>query len=154
MNGPSVTHATFTVERRYDVSPAEVFVAWSDPAAKARWFAESEGWVTKEFELDFRIGGHELFRGRPEGGPVITYQAVYQDIVPERRIVYSYAMDSEETRLSVSLATVQMEAAEIGTRLIFTEQGAFLDDLATPASREHGMGALLDALGAELESRK
>jgi uncharacterized protein YndB with AHSA1/START domain len=150
MTGPSVTHATFTIERRYDVSPARVFAAWSDPAAKARWFADSEGWTTLEFELDFRIAGREVYRGRPKGGPLITYEATYQDIVPERRIVYSYAMDSDETRISVSLATVQIEAADAGTRLVFTEQGAFLDDLATPASREGGMGSLLDALGAEL----
>jgi uncharacterized protein YndB with AHSA1/START domain len=150
MTSRSVTHATFSVERRYDVSPAEVFAAWSDPAAKARWFAESEGWTTSDFELDFRIGGRELFRGRPEGGPLITYRALYQDIVPEQRIVYSYAMDSDETRISVSLATVQMEATGAGTRLVFTEQGAFLDDLVTPASREQGMGGLLDALGTEL----
>jgi hypothetical protein len=26
----------------------QVFAAWSDPAAKARWFADSEGWETLE----------------------------------------------------------------------------------------------------------
>ncbi len=39
MTDRSVTHATFVVERRYDASPARVFAAWADPAAKARWFA-------------------------------------------------------------------------------------------------------------------
>ena len=34
-----VTHATFSLERSYPVPPARVFTAWSDPAAKARWFA-------------------------------------------------------------------------------------------------------------------
>ncbi|WP_245534621.1 hypothetical protein [Sanguibacter keddieii] len=29
-------HATFTLERRYDVPPAVVFAAWADPATKAR----------------------------------------------------------------------------------------------------------------------
>ncbi len=33
-----------------------------------------------------------------------------------------------------------------GTRLMFTEQGAFFDGLEDPAEREHGMGKLLDAL--------
>jgi hypothetical protein len=37
-----------------------------------------------------------------------------------------------------------------GTRLIFTEQGAYLDGHDTPAQREQGTGALLDTLGAEL----
>jgi uncharacterized protein YndB with AHSA1/START domain len=152
MTTRSVTHATFSVERRYDATPARVFAAWAEPAAKRRWFAEAEDWITVAYELDFRVGGRELFRGRPKDGPVIAYDAVYQDIVGERRIVYSYAMTSDGQRISVSVATVEIAAANAGTRLVFTEQGAFLDGLETPSSREQGMGGLLDALGAELGS--
>ncbi|RUU02407.1 polyketide cyclase, partial [Mesorhizobium sp. USDA-HM6] len=39
-----------------------------------------------------------------------------------------------------------------GTRLILTEQGAFFDGHDTSATREHGTGELLDALGAALAS--
>jgi uncharacterized protein YndB with AHSA1/START domain len=152
MTTRSVTHATFSVERRYDATPTRVFAAWAEPAAKRRWFAEAEDWITTEYELDFRVGGRELFRGRPKDGPVIAYDAVYQDIVPERRIVYSYAMTSDGQRISVSVATVEIAAANDGTRLVFTEQGAFLDRLETPSSREQGTGGLLDALGVELGS--
>jgi uncharacterized protein YndB with AHSA1/START domain len=150
MTTRSVTHATFTVERRYDATPSRVFAAWADPAAKKRWFADAEGWVTTEFELDFRVGGSEIFRGRPKDGPLTTYDVVYQDIVPEHRIVYSYAMTRDGQRISVSVATVEIAAAGEGARLLYTEQGAFLDGLASAVSREQGMGGLLDALGAEL----
>jgi uncharacterized protein YndB with AHSA1/START domain len=34
-----VTHTTFSLERVYPVPVAQVFAAWADPAAKARWFA-------------------------------------------------------------------------------------------------------------------
>lgn len=37
-----------------------------------------------------------------------------------------------------------------GTRLIFTERGAFLDGHDVPAQREQGIGAMLDAVGALL----
>ena len=37
-----------------------------------------------------------------------------------------------------------------GTRLVFTEHGAFFDDLEDPAEREHGTGLLLDGLAAFL----
>jgi uncharacterized protein YndB with AHSA1/START domain len=151
MSARSVTHATFTVERTYGASPARVFAAWAEPEAKARWFAQAEGWDTTEYELDFRVGGSELFRGRPKDGPLIAYDAVFQDIVPEKRIVYSYAMTSDGQRISVSVATVQLNADGNGTRLVLTEQGAFLDGLETAESREHGTGGLLDALRAELE---
>jgi uncharacterized protein YndB with AHSA1/START domain len=53
--------------------------------------------------------------------------------------------------MSVSLTTVEFKAEGTGTRLVFTEQGAFLDGLDKPADREHGTGELLNALGAELD---
>jgi uncharacterized protein YndB with AHSA1/START domain len=151
MTARSVTHATFTVERRYDASPAAVFAAWADPAAKRRWFADAEDWTTTGYELDFREGGTELFRGQPKDGPPITYDAVYQDIVEEERIVYSYAMTMDGQRISVSVATVEIDAAGDGARLRYTEQGAFLDGFDSADAREQGMGGLLDALEAELE---
>jgi hypothetical protein len=39
-----------------------------------------------------------------------------------------------------------------GTRLVFTEQGAFLDGHEFPARRAGGMGSLLDALEKEVQS--
>jgi uncharacterized protein YndB with AHSA1/START domain len=146
----SVAHATFVVERTYDAPPARVFAAWADPAVKARWFAGPDDWESAPNELDFRVGGREVSRSGPPGGPVYTYDARYQDIVPDRRIVYAYEMLADETRISVSLGTVEIEPAGAGTRLIYTEQGAYLDGLDTPAQREQGTGTLLDALGDEL----
>jgi uncharacterized protein YndB with AHSA1/START domain len=146
----SITHATLVVERTYAASPARVFAAWGDPAAKARWFAGPDEWETAEFALDFRVGGREINRGGPPGGPVHTFEGRYHEIVPDQRIVYAYDMYLDETRISVSLATVEFKGAGPGTRLIVTEHGAFLDGHDTSAQREHGIGDLLDALGAEL----
>jgi uncharacterized protein YndB with AHSA1/START domain len=150
MTERSVTHATFVIERTYSASPARVFAAWSDPAIKSRWFTGPEEWGPDELDLDFRIGGREISRGGPKGGPVHTYEGRYYDIVPNERIVYAYDMHIDETRISVSVATVEFKPAGTGTRLIFTEQGAYLDGHDTSAEREHGTGELLDALGAEL----
>ena len=150
MTDRSVTHATFVVERSYDASPARVFAAWADPAAKARWFAGPEEWGPDELELDFRVGGREVSRGGPKGGPVHTYEASYQDIVADERIVYSYSMHMDQTLVSVSVATVELRAEGAGTRLVYTEQGAYLDGHDTSAQREQGTAELLDALGAVL----
>lgn len=147
----SVTHATFVVERTYDAARARVFAAWADPAAKASWLAGPADWESGAYELDFRVGGWELSRGGPKGGPVHTYDARYHDIVPDERIVYAYDMHLDGTRISVSLATVELTPAGAGTRLVYTEQGAFLDGHDIPDERERGMADLLDALGAELQ---
>ena len=84
------------------------------------------------------------------GGPVHTYDAIYQDIVADQRIVYSYDMHLDERRISVSLATVEFKPSAGGTRLVFTEQGAYLDGFDDPAVREEGTRELLGALDAEL----
>jgi len=150
MTKRSVTHATFVIERIYDASPARVFAAWADPAAKVRWFNGPEDWEAAGYALDFRVGGREHASGGPKGGPVHTYDAHYQDIVPNERIICAYEMHLDETRISVSLATVEFKPAGAGTRLIFTEQGAYLDGFDDPSLREQGTRDLLDALAAEL----
>jgi uncharacterized protein YndB with AHSA1/START domain len=149
MSGRSVEHATFVVERTYEASPERAFAAWADPAAKARWFIDSDA----SLELDFRVGGRESSRGAAPDGSAYSYEALYQDIVPAERIVYTYDMLIQETRISVSLATVEFTPiGDNGTRLVFTEQGAFLDGHESPARRAEGMGSLLDALDNEVQS--
>jgi len=54
----------------------------------------------------------------------------------------------------VSLATLQLAAAEGRTTLKVAEQGAFLDGYDDAGSREHGTGLLLDALGASLQAEE
>jgi uncharacterized protein YndB with AHSA1/START domain len=79
------------------------------------------------------------------------YDARYQDIVPGERIVSTYDMHLDDKRISVSLATVEFKAAAAGTRLVYTEQGAFLDGFDMPAQRKQGTEDLLDALAAYLQ---
>lgn len=151
MTERSVTHATFTIERHYDAAPARVFNAFADPAAKRRWMVEGEGWEVEEYQADFRVGGREYSRFRFQGGPEITNETVYQDIVPDQRIIIAYWMTVGGERISVSLATVEFEPSGTGTRLVFTEQGAFLDGYDDVAGREAGSRGLLEALATELE---
>jgi uncharacterized protein YndB with AHSA1/START domain len=146
----SIEHGGFRIERRYDVPPAAVFAAWADPLAKARWFSSAEEWEVGPHQLDFRIGGREVSVGGPRGGPVYTYTAIYWDIVPDERIVYTYEMLMDEMRISVSLATIELKPAGPGTLLTLTEHGAFFDGLDSPLTREPGWGSLLDALEREL----
>ncbi|MFC4809301.1 SRPBCC family protein [Paenibacillus sp. GCM10023250] len=140
MTKRTVEHTQFTVERVYGAKPERVFAAWSDPAKKAQWFAKAD-------VFEFRVGGRECNRDRLPDGMSVNFEAQYQEIVPNERIVYSYALDLDDARVSVSVVTVELRPADGGTRLVFTEQGAFLDGRDTPAIREHGTGIMLDALG-------
>jgi uncharacterized protein YndB with AHSA1/START domain len=144
-------HATFVIERLYEARPALVFAAWASREAKARWFVGPPGkWTETLRELDFRVGGRERLVGAWEGGRVSAFDARFQDIVPDRRIVYAYDMYVDDVKISVSLATVAFKPEGAGTRMIFTEQVVFLDGYDDPAGREHGTRALLDRLDAAL----
>ena len=148
MTERSVTFATWVLERTYPASPARVFAAWADPAAKATWMVGPE--QTSDHTLDFRVGGGEHLSGGPEGGPVYTYDSVIQDIVENERIMATEVMHMDGQRISVTIASIELEAVDTGTRLILTEQGGYLDGLDTPQAREHGTGELLESLGAYL----
>jgi uncharacterized protein YndB with AHSA1/START domain len=147
----SVVHATFCIERTYPSSPAQVFKALTDPAAKAKWFTGGNGYTLLAREMDVRPGGREHVKGRWETGVVSTFDAVYHDVVADERIVYAYEMHLDDRKISVSLATLELKPAGTGTRLVMTEQGAFLDGYDDAGSREHGSNFLLDALGKSLK---
>jgi uncharacterized protein YndB with AHSA1/START domain len=148
MTGRSAEHATYAIERVYDASCKRVFEAWSDPAAKSKWFGPTDS--PGSLEVDFRIGGRERFSMVLPDGRTFGYDARFHEIVSDHRIVYAYSVDFDETRISVSLATVALTPAGDGTRLLYTEQAAFLDGGDTSADRERGTSEELDALAAWL----
>jgi uncharacterized protein YndB with AHSA1/START domain len=148
MSTRTTEHGTFVISRTYPAARDRVFAAWSNRDDKARWFGA--GPEASNLQLDFRVGGTEVNRGGPPDGPVFTYKATYQEIVPGERIVYGYTMDMDDTVISVSVTTVEFATAGDGTTLTFTEQGVFLDGHDTLASREKGTGELLDQLSAVL----
>ncbi|HVI33151.1 SRPBCC family protein [Phenylobacterium sp.] len=150
MTDRNVVHATFCIERAYPVPPARAFAAWASPEAKAQWFAGPEGFECYERSMDFRSGGAERLWGRHPGGKVSDFQARYFEVIPDARIIYGYDMYVDGRKISVSLATIEFHAAGQGTRLVMTEQGAFLDGYDDAGSREEGTRWLLEKLGQAL----
>jgi len=142
------THGTFVLERTFAAGRSAVFAAWSSAEAKRQWFQPPEGWVTTPHEFDFRVGGAERHTSTAPDGVRHGYQGRYFDIVPNARLVFGYAMDLDGDPLSVSLVTIEVSDAAGGTRMVFTEQGAyFLDGGAElVGGREWGSRLLLDSL--------
>lgn len=148
----SVVHSIFNLEREYDAEPARVWQAFTDIEAKARWFSGAQGqWELLERRMEVCPGGRERLKGRWQSGLVTTFDAVYHDVIPNERLVYSYDMYLDDRKISVSLATIQISRAGSRTRLKVTEQGAFLDGYDDAGSREQGTAQLLDKLGASLQ---
>jgi uncharacterized protein YndB with AHSA1/START domain len=152
MTHSTVIHDTFTIERTYPATPARVFAAFASLEAKNSWGDTGDlepvagGAGTEEF--DFRVGGRERF-SHVWQGTTYRYDALYYDIVPDQRIVYSYEMYANDVRISVSVTTIEFAKAGEGTELSFTEQGAYLDGFdgpAAPSLRQEGTTEMLDNL--------
>jgi uncharacterized protein YndB with AHSA1/START domain len=157
MSQPSVIHDTFTVERSYPATTSRVFAAFASQEAKDVWadtgdLTPGDTATAGAAELDFRIGGRERF-GFGYEGHSYRYDAVYYDIVPEQRIIYSYEMYADGARISVSVATIEFAKTGDGTALTWTEQGAYLDGFdGAEASelRRGGIAEMLDGLAKYL----
>lgn len=160
MTTRSVIHDTFTIERTYPASPARVFAAFASEEAKSAWgdtgdLEPAPDSRPGDTEFDFRVGGRERF-SHVWQGTTFRYDALYYDIVPDQRIIYSYEMYADDARISVSVATVEFAKSGEGTALTYTEQGAFLDDIDGPDAstlRKEGTAEMLDGLTSYLASR-
>jgi uncharacterized protein YndB with AHSA1/START domain len=151
MSDRSTEHGTFVIERTYPAQPARVFRAFAEVEEKAKWFGPpSLG--AEQIDFDFRIGGTERFEANGPDGARYSYRAMFQDIVEGERIVYTYEMYRNDDRISVSVSTIELSAAEGGTALAYTEQGVYLDGHDGPGPREHGTRVGLEALTKALEA--
>jgi uncharacterized protein YndB with AHSA1/START domain len=151
-NTPKYFHGIFSLTRRWNTTPAQVFAAWADPEIKAQWFPGlSDGWSLIRRELDFRCGGTEILEGRIHAsGKRTLYEARFHLIEPGRRLIYDYDLHHDDTFHSVTLSSLLIEPDGEHTRVAYTEQIVFLLGEDGTASRKHGTESQWRALEAAL----
>jgi uncharacterized protein YndB with AHSA1/START domain len=145
-------HSAFTLERTFDAPPSFVFQAWSTMEGKQKWFGSGKANEGLR-EMDFRVGGKDALVGKFPSGVTHEFRSQYFDIKPNQRIIYVYEMFLDRVKISTSLATIDFEPKGKGTRLVVTEQHAFVDGYEDNGSREEGTNGLLDQLVASLNPK-
>jgi uncharacterized protein YndB with AHSA1/START domain len=144
----TVIHDTFTLERIYPATAAEVWRAYTDPELRQKWFHAPPSWQELERKLRFEVGSGEILRGRMPNGTETKFVSTYHVIIPEQRIVLAYDMYVGGPMMSVTLSTMELDASGTNTRLRYTEQGVYFDgNPESPAGRKKGTSWHLDNLG-------
>lgn len=148
---PPVHHATIVIERSYNASPARLFGAFADPAARMRWGVPSSHVELVYDAADFRVGGLDLGRCGPHGKLIYHVETRYHDIIPDQRIVYTEVVCQDRFPLSFALITVEFEAAATGSTLTVTDQVVSYGGESMVDGHRAGLEGALDNLNFELE---
>jgi len=125
---------SLTLKRRLNARPEKVYAAWADGEKLAQWFGPSQvksGSVNAE--LDVRVGGRYRISFEGEGGEYHEVGGVYREVVPNERLVFSWAWHSTPER--ESLVTISMKPEGGGTLLTYKATASVGGKLAQIGSR-------------------
>jgi uncharacterized protein YndB with AHSA1/START domain len=137
MSTATATKPSLTLKRRINAPPAKVFAAFTEPQTIARWFGPA-GVQKVEAESDLRVGGRYRIVGYMAND---THEVggVYREIVPNEKLVYTWAWKSTPERESLVTITFKPEGA--GTVLTLTHE-QFVDEPARDRHQQGWAGAL------------
>jgi uncharacterized protein YndB with AHSA1/START domain len=111
-----------------------VWSAWTDAVQVSQWMAPSDDFGPTEATMDVRVGGRYRIVMRSPDGEMHRVTGVYEEVVPQRRLVYTWAWESTPER--VSRVTVDLRPVDGGTELALTHD-RFAD---TDARDKHNHG--------------
>ena len=137
-----VARPSLTVTRRLKAPLEKVYAAWTDPEKIVRWFGRADATPGSfKADIDARVGG----RFRISFSTASEYYevgGVYREVVPNARLVFSWAWHSTPERESQVTVVIKPDGA--GTLLTLHHEQLF--DEAARAGHERGWTAGLDKL--------
>lgn len=112
------------IERRFAVAPEKVWRAWTEAEAIKRWFGPGGPQPVSAAELDLRVGGRfRIVFGGPDGN-AHEAQGVYREIVPHRRLVFTWTWP-RTTPERESLVTILLTEVGDATEMVFRQEQLF-----------------------------
>lgn len=137
-----------TLQRRIKATPAKVYAAWTRPEMIVEWFGPSDAQQgSVKAEMDVRTGGRFTISFTHSDGELSEVSGTYKDVVPNERLVFSWAWYTTPDR--VSQVTVTTKADGDGTLLTLLHEQFF--DQAACDGHTRGWTSTLEKLAALLE---
>jgi uncharacterized protein YndB with AHSA1/START domain len=138
-----LTKPSLTLKRRIKAPPARVFAAWTNPEKLAAWFGpENTSIDSVRAEMDVTVGGHFRASFTTAEGEYHEVGGVYREVVPDRRLKFTWAWHTTPER--ESLVTITLTPDGEGTLLTLHHE-QFVDE-PTRDNHKRGWGGCLDKL--------
>jgi uncharacterized protein YndB with AHSA1/START domain len=137
------TRPNLSFKRRFNASPERVYAAWTDPEKIARWFGRVDlKPETMRAQTDLRAGGRYRISFDNAAGEYFEVGGVYREVVPNERLVFSWAWHSTPERESQVTVTIKPD----GTGTLLTLHHEQLFDQAAREGHERGWTGALEKL--------
>ena len=104
------------VERVIEGPVEAVFRAWTTVEGMRRWWGPG-GFTTPYAEIDLRPGGAYLLVMQPPQGEPLHLRGTYREVVPPRRVVYTWRWTAGVPDHRESLVTVEFEDLGASTKV-------------------------------------
>lgn len=112
-----------SITRTYPVAPEKVWRAWTEPQVLKQWFGPSSPSTLCVAEIDLRVGGRYRLAFSAPDGEVHDVSGVYQEVDPNKRLVFTFAWKSTPDR--VSQVAIALTPNEEGTEFKFVHDRFF-----------------------------
>ncbi len=120
-----ITKPSLTIKRRFKAPPAKVYAAWTDPEKMSRWMGPADV-QTVIAECDVRVGGRYAVKMVTSSGEEHDVCGVYREIVPNEKLVFTWAWLTTPER--ESLVTVTFKDDNGGTLMTLLHEQFFDED--------------------------
>jgi uncharacterized protein YndB with AHSA1/START domain len=112
---------TLVTTRVFDAPSERVYRAWSDPKEFALWFPP-EGFTAPVCQLDVRVGGAIRIdmrgpEGEPFKGQIFPGRGVHREVVPNKRLAFTFTPEMQGQAMPTVLLTVDFEDQAGKTKL-------------------------------------
>ncbi len=130
---------SLSIVRKLDAAPGKVWRAITEPEMLKKWMAPSDDFKIPVAEAELRVGGrYHIIMNAPDG-QVHDVSGAYREIVPNKKLVYTWAWKSTPERESI--VTIELRAAGSGTELTLKHE-QFADAEARDRHQQGWMGCL------------
>lgn len=129
---------SLTLKRRLNAPAEKVYAAWTDPEKIVKWFGPDSGPVTRA-ETDLRVGGRYVIAFNTENGERHQVGGIYREVVPNEKLVFTWAWHTTPERESLVTITVKPDGAGSILTLLHEQ---FFDEAARDGHKRGWSGSL------------